>query len=251
MTVHFIGAGPGAEDLLTVRAINLLKTSPLCLYAGSIIPKGILAYCPPHGECIDTAALSLTDLEHHFLRAHQEGKDIARLHSGDLSLYSAMAEQISVLNKHTIPYTITPGVPAFSATAAALGCELTLPYKAQSLIITRLEGRASSMPESETLENFAQTKSVLAIHLAIHRIQEICERLIPFYGENCPAAVGAHVSWPQEKLLFSTLALLPQAVQKANIERTALILVGKNLHAEPVQTSSLYREDYHRRFKSA
>lgn len=250
MTVHFIGAGPGAPDLLTLRAIHYLKKSEICLYAGSIIPQEILTFCPSSARLIDTAPLSLPELEEHYITFHAQGYDITRLHSGDLSIYSAVAEQIRLLKKHNIPFTLTPGVPAFAAAASALERELTLPHLNQSLVITRLDGRASPMPEHETLEKFAQTRALLAIHLAIHRLEEICTRLIPFYGQECPVAVAAHISWPEEQLIWGTLSTIVPLVEEKSIKRTALILVGHSLHAQNFGESALYDPAYDRRFRS-
>ena len=192
MTVHFIGAGPGAADLITLRGRNLIAASPICLYAGSIIPEALLAHCPAGARIVNTAPLSLDEIEAEFFRAHEAGEDIARLHSGDLSVWSAMGEQLRRLDRLGIPWTITPGVPSFAAAAAALGRELTVPIVAQSLVLTRVSGRASPMPSKETLANFGATGATLAIHLAIHAIAEVVRELTPLYGAECPVAVVAH-----------------------------------------------------------
>jgi len=196
MTVHFIGAGPGAADLITLRGRDLIARCPVCLYAGSIIPRALLAHCPPGARVIDTAPLSLDEIEAEFTTAHAAGFDVARLHSGDLSIYSALAEQLRRLRRRGIPYSITPGVPAFAAAAAALECELTVPEVAQSVVLTRVDGRASRMPEAEKLATFAATGATLVIHLAIHRLESIVKELTPFYGADCPAAVVVQATSP-------------------------------------------------------
>jgi precorrin-4/cobalt-precorrin-4 C11-methyltransferase len=249
MTVHFIGAGPGAPDLLTLRGRDLIASCPVCLYAGSLVPKALLAHCPPNARIVDTAPMSLDEIIAECLRADAEGHDVARLHSGDLSIWSALGEQIRRLEAHGIAYSVTPGVPAFAAAAAALGCELTLPEVAQSLVLTRTPGRASSMPERETLAAFAQTQATLAIHLSIHALEQIVADLIPFYGETCPVAVVYRASWPDERIIRSTLADIVRDMGPQPIERTALILVGKVLGVRDFRESALYDPDYRRRFR--
>jgi precorrin-4/cobalt-precorrin-4 C11-methyltransferase len=249
MTVHFIGAGPGAADLITVRGRNLIARSPVCLYAGSIVPPELLAHCPPGARIVDTAPLSLDQIEAEFTAAHGAGHDVARLHSGDLSIYSALAEQLRRLRRRGIPYTLTPGVPAFAAAAAALECELTVPEVAQSVVLTRVSGRASRMPEKETLATFAASGATLVIHLAIHAIETIVEELTPFYGAECPAAVVVQASSPAERVLRGTLADIAAKVSAAGIERTALVLVGPALAAQDFRESALYDADYRRRFR--
>jgi precorrin-4/cobalt-precorrin-4 C11-methyltransferase len=249
MTVHFIGAGPGAADLITVRGRDLIAHSPVCLYAGSIVPRDLLAYCPPDARLIDTAPLTLDQIEAEYVAAARAGKDVARLHSGDLSLYSAVAEQIRRLERHDIPYTLTPGVPAFAAAAAALGRELTVPEVAQSVVLTRLEGRASRMPPGEKLAAFAATGATLAIHLAVHRIDEIAATLTPFYGADCPCAVIVRASWPDERVIRATLGDVAQMTAAAAVERTALVLVGRALEAADFRNSALYDAGYRRRFR--
>ena len=249
MTVHFIGAGPGAADLITVRGRDLIARCPVCLYAGSIVPKELLAYCPPGARIVDTALLSLDEIEAEFVAAHEASKDVARLQSGDLSVYSALAEQLRRLERHGIPYSLTPGVPAFAAAAAAIGRELTVPEVAQSVVLTRVSGRASSMPESETLAAFAATGATLAIHLAIHALDKIVEELKPFYGEDCPVVVVAEASRPEQRIVRGTLADIAVKIAAKPIERTALILVGRALAAEDFRESALYDADYRRRFR--
>lgn len=249
MTVHFIGAGPGAADLITVRGRDLLASCPVCLYAGSIVAPGLLAYCAPGTKLVDTAPMSLDEIEAEYLAAHDQGKDVARLHSGDLSVWSAVAEQIRRLERHGIPYTMTPGVPSFAAAASALGRELTIPAVAQSLVLTRISGRASPMPEKENLAAFGATGATLAIHLAIHAIDRVVEELTPLYGENCPVAIVFHASWPDERVLRGTLGTIAAQLAEDPIERTALIFVGPSLAAENFRESSLYDPDYQRRFR--
>ena len=249
MTVHFIGAGPGAGDLITVRGRDLLSRCPVCLYAGSIVSRELLAHCPKDARIIDTAPMTLDQIEIEFVSAHAAGLDVSRLHSGDLSVYSALAEQLRRLKRRAIPYTLTPGVPAFAATAAALGCELTVPEVAQSVVLTRMPGRASRMPESERLATFAQTRATLAIHLAISAIDAIVTELIPYYGADCPAAVVVRASWPEERVLRGTLAKIALLVAAEPIERTALVLVGRALAAEDFRESALYDPSYRRRFR--
>jgi precorrin-4/cobalt-precorrin-4 C11-methyltransferase len=249
VTVHFIGAGPGAADLITVRGRDLIARCPVCLYAGSIVPPELLAFCPPSARVIDTAAMNLDEIEAEFVRAHAAKEDVARLHSGDLSIYSALAEQLRRLERHGIPYTLTPGVPAFAAAAAALGTELTVPEVAQSVVLTRMPGRASAMPEREKLAAFAATGATLAIHLAIPVIDKIVAELTPFYGADCPAAVVVRASWPQEIVLRGTLADIAGKVAAAQAERTALVLVGRALAAEEFRDSALYDSGYQRRFR--
>jgi precorrin-4/cobalt-precorrin-4 C11-methyltransferase len=249
MTVHFIGAGPGAADLITVRGRDLLARCPVCLYAGSIIPHALLAHCPSGARIVDTAPMSLDEIEAEFVSAQEQGLDVARLQSGDLSVFSALAEQLRRLDQRGIPYTLTPGVPAFAAAAAALGRELTVPEIAQSVVLTRIPGRASRMPEGETLAAFAATGATLAIHLAIHALDRVVAELIPFYGADCPVAVVAHASWPEEKIVRGTLGDIPSKLAAEPIERTALILVGRALAAEDFRDSALYDADYRRRFR--
>jgi precorrin-4/cobalt-precorrin-4 C11-methyltransferase len=250
MTVHFIGAGPGAADLITVRGRDLLARCPVCLYAGSIVPPELLALCPPGARIVDTAPMSLDEIEAEYVRAHAAGQDVARLHSGDLSIYSALAEQLRRLERHGIAYTLTPGVPAFAAAAAALGTELTVPEVAQSVVLTRMPGRASAMPKAEQLAAFAATGATLAIHLAITSIETIVRELTPFYGADCPAAVVVRASWPQELILRGTLDDIAAKVAAAPIERTALVLVGRALAATGFRDSALYDADYRRRFRN-
>jgi precorrin-4/cobalt-precorrin-4 C11-methyltransferase len=249
MTVHFIGAGPGAADLITVRGRDLIARCPVCLYAGSIIPRDLLRHCPPGARIVDTAPLSLDEIEAEFVSAHAAGQDVARLQSGDLSIYSALAEQLRRLDRHGIPCTLTPGVPAFAAAAAALQCELTVPEVAQSVVLTRIGGRASRMPEKEQLATFAESGATLVLHLAIHAVEKVAVELTPFYGATCPAAVVVQASTPEQRILRGTLADIAAKVAAARIARTALIMVGPALAAENFRDSALYDPDYRRRFR--
>jgi precorrin-4/cobalt-precorrin-4 C11-methyltransferase len=249
VTVHFIGAGPGAADLITLRGRDLIARCPVCLYAGSIVPRELLSHCAANARLVDTAPMTLDQIEAEFVAAHRAGLDVARLQSGDLSIYSALAEQIRRLQRHRIPYTVTPGVPAFAAAAAAIGVELTVPEVAQSVVLTRMPGRASSMPPSERLAGFAATRATLAIHLAIHRIETIVAELIPFYGADCPAAVVVRASWSDERILRGRLGDIAGQAAAEPIERTAIVLVGRALAAEDFRDSALYDPDYRRRFR--
>ncbi|MBP7063262.1 precorrin-4 C(11)-methyltransferase [Ferrovibrio sp.] len=249
MTVHFIGAGPGAPDLLTLRGRDLIAACPVCLYAGSLVPAEILRYCPADARIIDTAPLDLDRIEAEFVAAHQAGQDVARLHSGDLSVWSALGEQLRRLRKHNIPYSITPGVPSFAAAAAALGQELTLPEVAQSLVLTRSGGRASAMPAGEELAAFARTGATLALHLSIHNLGKLVAELTPLLGADCPVAIVYRASWPDQRILRGMLGDILAQAEAAPMERTALILVGRVLAAEDFRDSALYDPDYHRRYR--
>jgi precorrin-4/cobalt-precorrin-4 C11-methyltransferase len=249
MTVHFIGAGPGAPDLITVRGRNLIERCPVCLYAGSLVPLEILGWCPPGARRIDTAPLDLDSIAAEFVRAHSRGEDVARLHSGDLSIWSALGEQTRRLEGLGIPYTVTPGVPAFAAAAAALCRELTVPEVAQSVVLTRTAGRASAMPASEGLAMFAATRATLAIHLSIHLIEEVVGELLPEYGADCPAAVVWRASWPDQRIIQGPLGEIAALVRAEKLERTAVILVGRALDPGGFRDSALYSPDYQRRFR--
>ena len=248
MTVHFIGAGPGAADLLTLRGRDLIASCPVCLYAGSLIPKAVLEHCPADARLVNTATLDLDDIIAECKQASAAGMDVTRLHSGDLSVWSAMGEQLRRLRAENIVVTITPGVPSFAAAAAALGTELTLPGLAQSVVLTRTAGRASAMPEKETLQNFARTGATLAIHLSIHNLAHVVATLSPFYGADCPAAVVYRASWPDQQIIRAPLDKLVTQLP-AEIERTALILVGPALAEAGFDDSCLYASNYDRRFR--
>jgi precorrin-4/cobalt-precorrin-4 C11-methyltransferase len=249
MTIHFIGAGPGAADLITLRGARLLAACPVCLYAGSIVPAEMLSHCRPDARLIDTAPLSLDQIEAEFLSAHAAGHDVARLHSGDLSIYSAVAEQLRRLARHGIPYTLTPGVPAFAAAAAALGRELTVPGLVQTIVLTRLPGRASAMPEAEKLAAYAATGATLAIHLGAALLSRAVTELTPHYGEDGPVALVVRASWPDERIIRATLSTLLTAAE--GVERTAILLVGPALAAADFAESALYSPGYARRFRSS
>lgn len=249
MTVHFIGAGPGAADLITLRGRDLIARCPVCLYAGSIVPRALLDYCPQGARIVDTAPLSLDEIEAEYRDAHEKGLDVARLHSGDLSLWSAIAEQMRRLDRLGIAYTLTPGVPSFAAAAAALGRELTIPEVAQSLVLTRISGRASKMPQGETLENFGRTNATLAIHLAIHALDKIVAELTPLYGNDCPVVIVARASWPDERIIHGTLATIEKIIAADPIERTAIVFVGQGLASDNFRESALYDATYQRRFR--
>ena len=248
MTVHFIGAGPGAADLITLRGQRLIAESPICLYAGSLVPQALLAHCPAGARIVNTAPLSLDEIMAEIAAADAAGQDVARLHSGDLSVWSAMGEQLRRLRALGIAYDVTPGVPSFAAAAAALGAELTLPGLTQSVVLTRTSGRATAMPARENLAAFAATGATLALHLSVHVLEKVVADLLPHYGPDCPVAVVWRVTWPDERIVRATLSTLQTAIG-AEMERTALILVGPALAAEGFEESRLYAGDYDRRFR--
>jgi precorrin-4/cobalt-precorrin-4 C11-methyltransferase len=247
MTVHFIGAGPGAPDLITLRGRDLIAACPVCLYAGSLVPEALLSHCPDGARVVNTASMSLDEIMDEIQAADAAGHDVARLHSGDLSVWSAMGEQLRRLRALGIAYDVTPGVPSFAAAAAVLGAELTLPGVAQSVILTRTSGRATAMPDGESLENFARTGATLALHLSVHLLEEVTERLRPYYGADCPVAVVFRASWPDQRVIRATLSTLDPAIGVG--ERTALILVGHAIGAEEFDESRLYAGDYDRRYR--
>src|SRR5262249_43090157 len=242
-------AGPGAADLITVRGRDLLGQCPVCLYAGSIVPAELLGYCPAGARLVAPAPLTLDDIEAECVAAHAAGQDVARLHSGDLSVFSAVAEQIRRLERHGIPYTLTPGVPAFAAAAALLGRELTVPEVAQSVILTRMPGRASSMPASEPLHAVPATRAAPLLHPAIQPIDRIVAELMPVYGSDCPVAVVARATWPDERIVRGTLADIGAKLATEEIERTAIILIGRALAPQDFRDSALYDPTYRRRFR--
>ena len=248
MTVHFISAGPGAPDLLTLRGRDLIAECPVCLYAGSLVPAAILDHCPPDARIVNTAPLDLDAIMAEIATAHEKGQDVARLHSGDLSVWSAMGEQLRRLEALGIPYTVTPGVPSFAAAAAALGTELTLPGVAQSVVLTRTPGRASSMPDGGTLAAFGATGATLAVHLSIRNLGTVVTDLTPHYGPDCPVAVVWRASWPDERIVKATLGTIEKAMPDG-IERTALIVVGHALARSDFIESRLYAPDYDRRYR--
>lgn len=240
MTVHFIGAGPGAADLITLRGHRLLQESPVCLYAGSLVPPELLQACPPGARLVDTANLTLSEIVEQLIGAHREGLDVARLQSGDPSIYSAMAEQLRRLDEAGVPYDVVPGVPAFAAAAAALRRELTVPGVAQSVILTRTAERASAMPAGEDLRALSAHGATLVLHLAVQRIAAIVADLIDSYGPDCPVAVVARASRPDELIIRSQLRDLVADVTAAGIVRTAVIIVGPVLAASGFADSYLY-----------
>ncbi len=241
MTVYFIGAGPGDPELLTLKAQRIIGTCPVCLYAGSLVPEAVVAGAPEGARVMDTAPMTLDDTHAEIVSAHRRGEDVARVHSGDPSLYGAIAEQIRRLKAEGIDYQIIPGVPAYAAAAAALGQELTVPEISQSIVLTRMSMKSTSMPEGETLENFARTGTTLAIHLGIRALREIERILTPHYGSDCPVIVAYRASWPDELYLRGTLSDIHQKVRAEKITRTALILVGPALaDIKDFKDSALY-----------
>jgi precorrin-4/cobalt-precorrin-4 C11-methyltransferase len=246
VTIHFIGAGPGAADLLTLRAARLIAESPVCVYAGALVPPEVLEHAPDHALLIDTQDLDLDQIVEHLRAAHERGQDVARLQSGDLSIYSASAEQLRRLDELGIPWDFTPGVPAFAAAAAAIGQELTLPGIAQSVILTRYAKRATPLPAGERLAELAAHRTTLVIHLGAQAIEELAAELIPHYGADCPAAVVAWASWPEELVLRGTLTTLPDQVKEAGVRRTAVILVGPVLSERDFRDSHLYSAERER-----
>lgn len=241
MRVFFIGAGPGDPELLTLKAQRVIRACPVCLYAGSLVPEAVVAEAPAGARVLDTAVMTLEDTHAEILAAHKAGQDVARVHSGDPSLYGAIAEQIRLLRRDGIAYEIIPGVPAYAAAAAALGQELTIPEIAQSIVLTRVSMKSTSMPAGETLANFAATGATLAIHLGIRNLREIERQLIPHYGADCPVAVAYRVSWPDQMLVRGTLGDIREKIRALKITRTALILVGPALGAvQDFKDSALY-----------
>lgn len=240
MTVYFIGAGPGDPDLLTIKGRDLIARCPVCLFAGSLVPEAIVAHAPEGAKVIDTAPMTLDDIMAEIEAAHAAGHDIARVHSGDPSLYGAIAEQIRRLRTSDIPFEIIPGVPAYTAAAAALGTELTLPEISQTLILTRTTMQSSAMPEGEELEELGRSKATLAIHLSIRNLRHIERALTPHYGADCPVAVIYRASWPDQQIIRGTLSDIRSKVRAAKITRTALIMVGRVLGEENFRDSALY-----------
>ncbi|MCP3969507.1 MAG: precorrin-4 C(11)-methyltransferase [Rhodobacteraceae bacterium] len=241
MTVYFIGAGPGDPELLTLKAARLIGACPVCLYAGSLVPVGVVARAPAGARVMDTATMTLDQTHAEIVAAQSRGQDVARVHSGDPSLYGAIAEQIRLLEAAGIGFEIVPGVPAYAAAAAALGQELTIPEVAQSIVLTRMSMKSTSMPAGETLENFARTGATLAIHLGVRALREIERRLSPYYGAECPVVVAYRVGWPDQMLIRGTLADIHPKVRAEKITRTALILIGPALgRLRDFRDSALY-----------
>lgn len=244
MTVYFIGAGPGAPDLITVRGLKLIERCPVCLYAGSLVPTEIVAAAPAGAIVTDTAPMHLDAIIEAMQAAHEEGEDVARVHSGDPSIYGAVAEQMRRLDALEIPYEVVPGVPAFAGAAAKLNTELTLPEIAQTIIITRTSGKASNMPESERLEVLGASKATLAIHLSVRNLSYVEEALTPFYGADCPVVIAYRATWPDEKYIHTTLKDMRAAVRAEKITRTALIFVGQVFGDHKFRDSRLYDEQF-------
>ncbi len=244
MTVYFIGAGPGAADLITVRGLRLIERCPVCLYAGSLVPTEIVAAAPKGALVKDTAPMHLSDIIADIAAAHDRGEDVARVHSGDPSLYGAVAEQMRRLDDLDIPYEVVPGVPAFAGAAARLATELTLPEIAQTVIITRTSGKASSVPDSERLELLGASKATLAIHLSIRNLAYVEQALTPHYGADCPVVIIYRATWPDEEIIHTTLADMRQRVREEKITRTALIFVGHVFGAKKFRDSRLYDADF-------
>ena len=240
MTVHFIGAGPGAADLLTVRAVRLIQAAPVCVYAGTYLDADVLAHCPPGAAVIDSQGLDLDQITAHLVAAHGAGHDVARLCSGDPSLYSALAEQARRLDAAGVPWDVTPGVPAYAAAAAILGRELTVPELAQTVILTRTYAESTAMPETESLASLARTRATIVLHLAIRHTRRLAADLLDAYGPDCPVAVVAHASRPTQIVLRGTLGTIADQVEAAGLRQAAVILVGEALHAEGFVESHLY-----------
>ncbi|MFQ5958724.1 MAG: precorrin-4 C(11)-methyltransferase [Alphaproteobacteria bacterium] len=245
MTVHFIGAGPGAPDLITVRGLELIRRAPVVLYAGSLVPRAVIAEAPADARVVDTAPLTLNEIVAEIEAAHARGRDVARLHSGDPSLYGAIAEQMRRLDALGIAYDVTPGVPAYAAAAAALKSELTLPEVSQTVILTRTAVRSSAMPEKETLAALGATEATLAIHLSVNNLARVVRDLAPHYGADCPVAVVHRASWPDEMIIRGRLDDIRDKVKAAGITRTTLILVGRVLGAHDFADSRLYDPAHH------
>jgi precorrin-4/cobalt-precorrin-4 C11-methyltransferase len=249
MTVHFIGAGPGAADLITVRGLNIIRACPVVLYAGSLVPADIVAEAGVESQggarVIDTAPMTLDEIITEIEAAHKKGFDVARVHSGDPSLYGAIAEQIRRLDGLGIAYDVTPGVSAYAAVAAAMGAELTLPDVSQTVILTRTSVRSSGMPDGEELSTLGQSGATLAIHLSVNNLGPVVRDLVPHYGRNCPVVVAYRVSWPDQKIIRGTLKDIRGKVKAAGITRTALILVGHVLAQKDFDDSRLYAADHH------
>ncbi|UXA18422.1 precorrin-4 C(11)-methyltransferase [Mycobacterium sp. SMC-4] len=231
--VHFVGAGPGAADLLTVRATQLLGHAEVVLYPGTYLDPDVLAHCSPAAELVDTAPLDLDQIVSRIVDAHGAGRRVVRLVSGDPSLYSAVSEQTRRLDRAGVPWAVTPGVPAYAAAAAAVGRELTVPLVTQSVVLTRTRQRSTAMPDTESLRAFAATRASLVLHLAVTRIRELMVELEPEYGPGCPVVVVYRVSQPNEQILRGTIADIADAVESAGFRQAAVILVGRALAEQP------------------
>ncbi len=245
MSVHFIGAGPGAPDLITVRGLKLVQQAPVVLYAGSLVPEAIIAEASDNARVIDTAPLHLDEIIDEIKSAHKKGLDVARVHSGDPSLYGAIAEQMRRLDELGIDYDVTPGVSAYAAAAATMKSELTLPGISQTIVLTRTAVRSSDMPKGEDLDTLGKSGATLAIHLSVNNMARVVRDLVPHYGEDCPVAVVYRASWPDEKIILGTLENIREKVKEADITRTALIMVGRVLGENAFEDSRLYAADHH------
>jgi precorrin-4/cobalt-precorrin-4 C11-methyltransferase len=244
MTIHFIGAGPGAPDLITVRGLKLIERCPVCLYAGSLVPWEVVASAPENARVVDTSSLTLDEIIAELEAAHKAGHDVARVHSGDPSIYGAIAEQMRRLDALGIPYDVTPGVPAFAAAAAALKQELTIPEVNQTVILTRTSMKSSGMPEGEELATLGKSGATLVIHLSIRNLEHIERELTPLYGADCPVIVAYRVGWPDERFVKGTLADIADKVREAQLSRTAMIFVGRGLDPSNFRDSALYHKDH-------
>ncbi|MBF0270057.1 MAG: precorrin-4 C(11)-methyltransferase [Alphaproteobacteria bacterium] len=249
MTIHFIGAGPGAPDLITVRGLNLIRKCQVVLYAGSLVPAEVVAEAPKDARVIDSAKLNLDETIAEMQAAHAKGQDVARVHSGDPSLYGAIAEQMRRLDTLGIPYDVTPGVPSFAAAAAALNMELTLPDVSQTVILTRTAVKSSSMPEGEDLATLGKSGATLALHLSAANLAHVVETLTPLYGADCPVAVVYRASWPDQAIVRGTLADIRAKMKEAGIAKTALVLVGRVLGNHDFTESRLYAADFSTEFR--
>ena len=245
MTVHFIGAGPGAPDLITVRGLSLIKLCPVILYAGSLVPEAVIAEAASDALIIDTAPLNLDEIMVEMEKAFAAGHDVARVHSGDPSIYGAIGEQMRRLDVMGIPYNVIPGVSAYAAAAAEMKRELTLAGVSQSVIVTRTAVRSSAMPNSEDLQTFAKSGATLAIHLSINNMAKVVRELSPYYGDDCPVAVCYRVGWPDQEIIEGTLIDIRDKVKSAGFTRTALIMVGRVLDPLAFDDSRLYAPDHH------
>jgi precorrin-4/cobalt-precorrin-4 C11-methyltransferase len=245
MTVHFIGAGPGAPDLITVRGLRLIEKCPVCLYAGSLVPEEIVQSAPKDARVIDTAPMHLDEIIAEIEAAHAKGQDVARVHSGDPSIYGAIAEQIRRLEALGIPFDITPGVSAYAAVAAEIGAELTLPDISQTVILTRTAMRSSKMPDGESLAELGKSRATLAVHLSINNLANVVRDLVPHYGEDCPVVVAYRATWPDQQYIYGTLGDIRAKVKGCGITRTALIMVGEVFGREDFTDSRLYAADHH------
>lgn len=245
MIVHFIGAGPGAPDLITVRGLEYIRHAPVVLFAGSLVPLAVIEEALADAIVVDTAPMTLEEIIEEIKKAHAKNHDVARVHSGDPSIYGAIAEQMRRLDDLNIPYDVTPGVPAFAAAAAALKRELTIPEISQTVILTRTSVRSTDMRDGETLKALGQSKATLAIHLSINNLAKVIRELEPHYGQSCPVVVAYRVSWPDEQLVWGTLGTIREEVKRRGITRTALIIVGWSLDAHGFRDSRLYATDHH------